>query len=158
MTLVTLLYIRNSSGDFMLIERNKEPNKGMLSPPGGKLEINSAELPIDCARREAFEECSITTKRCDWTLLGIAAEKEYPKAGNLLMFFYELNFPVNDLPNEINEGKFRFVKENEIFDNLIPDTDRRYFWDMILKSTGKPFEVRLDCSSAPFEIAESPVL
>ncbi len=154
MTLVTLLYIRNKAGDFLLIERNKEPNKGMLSPLGGKLESEKAELPIDCARREAFEECGLATKRDDWILRGIASEKDYPNAGNMLMFFYELKEHIEKIPFEINEGVFRFVKQDEILSGNIPETDRMFFWERILSESNDPFEIMLDCKGQPEEIGQ----
>ena len=154
MTLVTLLYIRNSKGEYLLLERKKDPNKGLLSPPGGKLEADLAELPVDCARREAFEECGISTQRSDWTLRGIASEKDYPKAGNLLLFFYELNYSLDQLPPEIREGKFRFVSKDEILNSVIPETDKKFFWHLMLNEQNSFFEISLDCSKNIEEIPE----
>jgi ADP-ribose pyrophosphatase YjhB (NUDIX family) len=35
MKLATLLYIRNSVGEYLLMKRKRNPNQGLLSPPGG---------------------------------------------------------------------------------------------------------------------------
>ena len=63
MKLATLLYIRNSKGEYLLMERRRDPNKGLMSPPGGKLDMEKAESPTACALREAYEECRIKGKR-----------------------------------------------------------------------------------------------
>ena len=39
-----------------MMERRREPNKGLFSPPGGKLRIDEGESPHACACREAPEE------------------------------------------------------------------------------------------------------
>ena len=62
MKLATLLYIKNDNGDYLLLERVKHPNKGLLSPAGGKLDVHLAESPVECAVREAQEEIGLTVE------------------------------------------------------------------------------------------------
>ena len=69
MKLATLLYIKNDNGDYLLLERVKNPNKGLFSPPGVKLDVHLAESPIECAVREANEECGIESNNEDWKLI-----------------------------------------------------------------------------------------
>lgn len=45
-------------GKALLIQRGKEPNYGQWSIPGGLIELG--ETVVAAARREIFEECSIT--------------------------------------------------------------------------------------------------
>ena len=54
--IATLLYAFDEKNRVLLIERNREPNKGCFSPPGGKLQTDSGESPHGCAIREAKEE------------------------------------------------------------------------------------------------------
>jgi len=49
-----LLFAKDLDSKLLLIKRNKSPNKGLWSPPGGKLEMESGESPFECARREAL--------------------------------------------------------------------------------------------------------
>ena len=86
MKLATLLYIHNSKGEYLLMNRKKNPNKGLLSPPGGKLHTDEAESPSACAVREAMEECSMKSAEGDWSLTGIITEKNFPDAGNIMIF------------------------------------------------------------------------
>lgn len=41
-----LLFAKDLDSKLLLIKRNKSPNKGLWSPPGGKLEMDSGNLPL----------------------------------------------------------------------------------------------------------------
>ncbi|MBK8550818.1 MAG: NUDIX domain-containing protein [Ignavibacteria bacterium] len=155
MKLATLLYIKNEKGEYLLMERLKEPNKGKMSPPGGKLNTVDPETPAECAAREAFEECQIISKPEDWKLLGIIAEKNFPGIGNIMIFLMEYKFPLTELPEKCNEGEFFFIHPDKFFDYDIPATDRLFMWEKILKEDGELFMMRLDCSNYPEVIIDS---
>ena len=46
------------AGRFLLVERGREPSKGLFAFPGGRLE--PGETPEEAARRELFEETGLT--------------------------------------------------------------------------------------------------
>jgi 8-oxo-dGTP diphosphatase len=147
--LATLLYIKNDKKEFLLLERNKDPNKGMLSPPGGKVNIELPESPVMCAVREAFEECGIRSKAEDWKLLGIITEKNFPGIGNIMIFLYYYKNPVNILPEICNEGGFHFIHPSELLNYPIPVTDEKVIWNLVLNKEVHPFDVIIDCSNYP---------
>jgi len=151
MKLATLLYIKNDNGDYLLLERVKHPNKGLFSPAGGKLDIHLAESPIECAVREAHEECGIVSKNEDWKLIGIMTEKEFPHIGNIMVFLFEFKKRINIVPPEFHEGKFHFVPEKEIMSSNIPETDKKYIWSSILqnKECDEVFFLNMDCTNYP---------
>lgn len=146
MKIATLLYIKNSREEYLLIERSNEPNKGLISPPGGKLIQEIAETPSGCAVREAKEECNLDSSPPDWKLKGIIAEKNYPGIGNLLIFCYLYEKTTDILPPKISEGTFRFVPVSQIFDNKLPETDKLFIWKYVLDDKVKFFSLRIDCS------------
>lgn len=150
MKLATLLYIKNTNGEFLLLERVKEPNKGFLSPPGGKLKIDDIESPVACAVREAYEECSIKSHPTDWKLLGIITEKEYPNIGNIMIFCYEYLNKINTVPADSNEGRFKFVSPSEIKNANIPDTDKLFIWNFVLENKSNLFSIFIDCKTSPY--------
>ncbi|MCY7361213.1 MAG: NUDIX domain-containing protein [Ignavibacteria bacterium] len=149
MKLATLLYIKNSKNEYLLMERLKEPNKGLMSPPGGKLDLTEAESPSACAVREAFEECQINSSEDEWRLAGIVTEKEFPNAGNIMIFLMEYKKILEELPSECNEGSFRFIHPDKFSENKIPVTDKLFFWEKILTYSGEVFIMSLDCSNYP---------
>jgi 8-oxo-dGTP diphosphatase len=57
----TLLYCFSPTDDILLLERHQEPNLGLWSPCGGKLDISTGESPYACACREAGEEIGAST-------------------------------------------------------------------------------------------------
>jgi 8-oxo-dGTP pyrophosphatase MutT (NUDIX family) len=148
MKLATLLYIRNSKGEYLLMERRKDPNKGLMSPPGGKLDTEKAESPSACAVREAYEECRLGSCEKDWLLRGIITEKNFPGAGNIMIFLMEYIKLINELPPECNEGAFSFIHPENLPEYKIPLTDRFFIWDKILKEE-EIFIDSLDCSGYP---------
>lgn len=151
MKFATLLYIKNNKGEYLLLERKKEPNKGLLSPPGGKLMIEQAESPHSCAVREASEECGIISSLKDWKLIGIVTEKEYPAIGNIMVFLFEYQKIFDTLPPEFDEGKFCFVSPGEIQSANIPSTDKLFIWKFVLENNDRPFSIYLDCTKVPFK-------
>ena len=151
MKLATLLYIKNSNGDYLLLERSNEPNKGLLSPPGGKLHLHEAESPFACAIREAKEECGIDSTPEDWNLLGIITEKNYPNIGNIMLFLFEYKITLNDKPPDFNEGNYMFVPQDKIFSSNVPESDKLYIWNFVLKNNRKFFSIHLDCEETPYK-------
>src|SRR6187551_1753160 len=70
----TLLYCFNERGEVLLMERTREPNRGLWSPCGGKLMTEIGESPYACACREAEEEMGLQIKPGDLHLTGIVSE------------------------------------------------------------------------------------
>lgn len=149
MKLATLLYITNSNGEYLLMRRRKDPNKGLLSPPGGKLHHDEAESPVQCAVREAEEECLMKTQPQDWKLAGIVTEKNFPGAGNIMIFLMRYKGLQNELPPPCSEGSFVFSGADGLDDGEIPVTDRKFIWQRILKNERDPFFLSIDCTGYP---------
>ena len=153
MKLATLLYIQNESGEYLLMERLKNPNMGLISPPGGKVETQLAESPVYCAVREAKEECDLDSDENDWTLAGIVTEREYPHIGNVMIFLMEYKHRIKYLPDNCNEGNFFFIHPDNFDKHNIPETDKKFIWSRIFKKRNEPFFISLDCREFP-EIKE----
>lgn len=151
MKFATLLYIKDSNGDYLLLERIKEPNMGFLSPPGGKLNLEEVESPVACAVREAFEECAIKSHPEDWKLIGIVTEKSYPNIGDIMIFCFEYLNSIGKLPENSNEGNFVFVSPEKIKYAHIPDTDKLFLWNFVLGNRKEPFSIYIDCTTEPFK-------
>ena len=59
--IAVLCYLRDKDGRQLMLHRLKNPNAGMYSPIGGKLDIHTGDGPHDCARREIQEETGGTS-------------------------------------------------------------------------------------------------
>ena len=58
-----------------MIKRNKAPNQGLWSPPGGKLQMDLGESPVECAKREAKEETGLELADNDLNIFGYVSKK-----------------------------------------------------------------------------------
>jgi 8-oxo-dGTP diphosphatase len=140
-----LVFVRNVAGELLLIERNKEPNKGCWSPIGGKLEMEEGESPYECAIRETGEEAGLALTEEDLHLFCMISEKGYEGKTHWLMFLFDCLKPIDGLPPAIDEGRFAFYKETEVDDLSIPDTDRKLLWDIYRQGRDGFTVLRANC-------------
>src|SRR5579863_9705738 len=116
----TLLYCFNERDEVLLLRREREPNKGLWSPCGGKLHTGEGESPFECARREASEEISLVLKPGDLHLAGIVSEHGYEGSAHWLMFLFEVKPRLLALPSAHPEGSFAFFAKEKIAALPIP--------------------------------------
>ncbi len=141
-----LLYIQNSEGLLLLLKRRKQPNRGLWSGIGGKLEMASGESPFECAIREAREEAELELTEDDLHLFGMIAEKNYESASHWLMFLFDCKKRINRLPRNISEGDFEFHAPDSIDRIPIPETDRKGLWPAFFKYRNRFVSMRADCN------------
>lgn len=150
--------LRDSSGRVLLLHRAKEPNKGLYSPIGGKLDMPSGESPAMCARREIAEEAGIDIPIERLRLVGIVSEHGYEDRVNWLMFWYRVVGPVEVAPVVMREGSLEWHAEARLDDLPMPETDRRIIWPLVRRHEGAGdgsrsgfFAVHIDCTGAEIE-------
>lgn len=141
-----LVFVKNPSGELLLIKRKKEPNKDSWSPIGGKLEMQDGESPFQCAIRETHEEIGLHLTESDLHLFSMISEKAYEGSTNWLMFLFDCKKPMPSLPPEIDEGRFKFFSREEINSIKIPETDRKFIWKLWDEARGGFSAIRADCS------------
>lgn len=140
-----LVFVRNSRGEHLLIERRKSPNLGCWSPIGGKLDMRLGESPYECARREAMEEIQLPLADTDLHCFGYISEKSYEGSGHWLMFLFNCRRRIKELPQEIDEGRFRFFSRKAIDQLAIPETDRSLLWPYYDRFADGFVGLRADC-------------
>lgn len=144
-TLSTLLYGFNDRGEVLLLERAQEPNLGLWSPPGGKLDTVIGESPYECACREAREELGLDLGSSDLHLAGLISEEGYEGQSHWLMFLFEVTRKLKMLPPLHREGRFAFF-EREALDGLaLPRTDRERIWPWFWQYRGGFFAAHCRC-------------
>jgi 8-oxo-dGTP diphosphatase len=147
-TISTLLYCFNEQDEVLLMERAREPNLGLWSPPGGKLLVEEGESPHTCACREALEELEIIAQPKDFHLTGIVTESHFSGRDHWLMFLFELNWKLKNAPPEHREGRFEFFSRAALNDLKMPTGDRTGIWPMFWKNRGGFFSARWEIREA----------
>lgn len=137
--IATLLYVFDDADRVLLLERSKEPNRGLWSPPGGKLETGIGESPWACACREAREEIGLHLYPKDLHLAGIVSEHGYAGTAHWLMFLFEVRPRLNQPPPPIDEGRFGFFTRQQLAGLSLPDTDRDQIWPLVWQHRGRFF-------------------
>ena len=127
----TLLYCFNERDEVLLMERTREPNRGLWSPCGGKLHTEIGESPYACACREAAEELGLTIDFSDLHLLGVVSEMGYEGQAHWLMFLFEIKRRLAELPPPHAEGHFRFFAREELQGLKMPRTDVGQIWPLV---------------------------
>jgi 8-oxo-dGTP diphosphatase len=145
--IATLLYCFNDRDEVLLMHRKQEPNRGLWSPCGGKLNTESGESPYACACREAWEELGMRIEPSALHFTGIVSEHGYEGEAHWLMFLFELRQRLKAVPAMHREGDFRFFRRDELDALSLPQTDREQIWPLFWKHRGGFFAAH--CHSHP---------
>ncbi|HAB17154.1 MAG TPA: NUDIX domain-containing protein [Verrucomicrobiota bacterium] len=132
----TLLYCFNPADEVLLLRRVKDPNRGLWSPPGGKLKTDLGESPYACAQREAGEELGLALVASDLRLTGIVSEHGYQSAAHWLMFLFEVRPHLNRVPPPHREGDFAFFGRDQLATVPLPRTDLEQIWPLFWRHRG----------------------
>jgi ADP-ribose pyrophosphatase YjhB (NUDIX family) len=100
-------------GRIHLIRRNKEPYKGMLGLPGGKME--EGETPMDAARREMREETGLRRPTPRW--LGRVTDlliEGHPPYAMFILDVFEADLAEGTLPQPSFEGTIVHLPLDEL--------------------------------------------
>lgn len=147
-----LVFLENPAGELLLMLRAKQPNLGVWSPIGGKLEMDTGESPFDCAVRETIEETGFEVTAADMHLFAMIAEKAYQGETHWLMFLFRCKRPIAALPPDITEGRFAFFTRERIQSLPIPETDKAALWPIYDKYRDSFVALKADCSRSPITV------
>lgn len=152
--IAVLCYLYDEDGRVLMLHRRKQPNAGMYSPIGGKLDIASGEGPHGCALREISEETSIFLDDDDLRIVGIVSEKAYEGENHWLIFLFEVARPIRHAEisaMDFDEGVLEWIPAEEVIRLEIPYTDREVMWPLVRQHRGGFFMVHIDCSVQPMQ-------
>lgn len=147
-----LVFIENTAGELLLLLRAKQPNFGVWTPIGGKLEMASGESPFECAVRETAEEAGLRVTTADLHLFAMIAEKAYQGETHWLMFLFRCKKPLTALPPDIKEGRFAFFAREKINGLPIPETDQAALWPIYDQYRDGFVALKADCARSPIKI------
>jgi 8-oxo-dGTP diphosphatase len=151
--------LRDARGRHLLLLRKKQPNLGLCSPIGGKLDIQTGESPHQCAQREIMEEAGIHVPIDRLHLVGLIAERAFEKRGHWLLFYFIVTGAVEVEACDMDEGRLDWYAAQDMDALPIPETDRRIIWPLVRQHEATPeqeragarhgfFSVFIDCSGA----------
>jgi 8-oxo-dGTP diphosphatase len=143
--IATLLYGFNAQDEVLLLQRRREPNAGLWSPPGGKLKTETGESPFACACREAHEELGLRLQPHDLHLTGLISEHGYEGQAHWLMFLFEIRPELTVVPPAHPEGDFAFFDRAAVGALAIPATDRERIWPLFWQYRGGFFAAHCHC-------------
>jgi len=132
-----VLCILKSGDRFLLLKREKEPNKDKYTPVGGK--IDPYESPIHSASRETFEETGI--RITDPKYCGVVVESS-PTNYNWICFVYLAEIAHID-PPACKEGKLEWIKFSELLEIPTPKTDW-HIYKYVVENKNFMFNVEYD--------------
>jgi 8-oxo-dGTP diphosphatase len=124
--LSTLVYVVHN-GRLLLMHRLKQPNLGLWSPPGGKIE--PGESPIDSALRELEEETGL--QGTEPRLAAVVSEFDDVRREAWLMFVVAAGASDPTLRYEGREGECAWVALEDVADLPQPPADR-FILDAVL--------------------------
>jgi 8-oxo-dGTP diphosphatase len=145
--IATLLYAFNEQGEVLLLERAQDPNRGLWSPPGGKLHTAEGESPFACASREAGEELGLKLAASDLHLTGLVSEHGYEGQAHWLMFLFEILPRLTAVPPPHREGRFAFFAPAQMAALALPQTDREQVWPLFWQHRGGFFAAHCRCEA-----------
>lgn len=141
----TLLYVFRERDEVLLLERTREPNRGLWSPPGGKLHQADGESPYACACREAGEELGLPLTPAGLHLTGLVSEHGYDGRAHWLMFLFEVKPRLRAPPAPFREGRFQFFARSGLDSLKLPQTDREQIWPLFWRHRGGFFAAHCHC-------------
>jgi 8-oxo-dGTP diphosphatase len=142
--IAVLCYLYDDAGRVLMLHRLRDPNAGLYSPIGGKLETADGESPHACAVREIREEAGLDLDTADVHLTGIVAETAYEGEAHWLLFLFEVTRTVaaDEIASmEIDEGRLEWVETERVAELEIPETDREVMWPLVRQHRGGGFFV-----------------
>src|SRR5579872_4503133 len=142
----TLLYCFSGADEVLLLKRKQEPNRGLWSPCGGKLDMAIGESPYACACREAEEEIGMKLTPGDIHLNGLISEHGYEGQAHWLMFLFEIKPRLKELPAPHREGEFGFFAASQLTSLPLPKTDAEQIWPLFWRYRGGFFSAHCRCS------------
>ncbi len=128
--LSTLCYAERD-GQVLMLHRAKEPNFGLWTAPGGKLEWD--ESPVECAIREMQEETGLVVERP--ALRGVITEVSPVEHYQWMMFVFVAPRFAGQV-GQCREGELAWIPIDRVLQLPIPQADAVFFPRIITPSAG----------------------
>lgn len=125
---VATICVLKNGDHFLLLKRAKEPNKGLYTPLGGKLD--PFETPLNAAIRETWEESGIKVNNMEFR--GILTETS-PVDYNWISYVYLAEIE-KQVTTESDEGSLEWMHMDDLLKIPTPKTDLFIYKSLIAGS------------------------
>jgi 8-oxo-dGTP diphosphatase len=137
---ITTLVYAVHDGRVLLLLRRKQPNLGLWSPPGGKLE--PGETPLDCAVRELHEETGLDATTAE--LVAVVSEMDAIRRDTWLTFVVRVGVSSDTPLVGSSEGDPSWVPFGDVASLPAPPADALILAAVLDRTSGVAFlNVRL---------------
>lgn len=107
----------------LLLKRNRMPQRGLWTAPGGKLE--QGESPDECVIREVQEETGLLITAPELRAVVTIYDRDYPI--HWLLFIYKCESFSGDLRPHTEEGELRWITLDDLDAYPRPYADTQYW-------------------------------
>ena len=131
--LATLVYIVKDGKTLMIhrCKREEDAHLGKYNGLGGKFE--KGESPLECAKREVFEESGLTLSKI--ILKGTLIFPEFDKLKrDWMVFVYRADDYSGEIKIENPEGTLQWIPNDKILDLPLWEGDRHFLKHPVFKS------------------------
>ena len=149
---LTTLALITRNDNLLLIRRRKNPNRGLLVPPGGKIRLK--ESPHHCVEREVAEETGLVA--LESRLRGVITQVAPVQGQQWMLFVYRIERWGGRVRRSHREGDPTWIPIEAIRTGQadIPDADRIFLPRLLRRGAGvveMKFHHRRDLSVARWE-------
>ena len=134
-TIASIVVLKSDRGNFLLLDRKNHPNKGKMSPVGGKISADLPESIHESAVREVYEETGITVTTKDLSIYGMFTDVNMDSGDNWMVFVFRCHRLIDEDELAVRstpEGELAWVSDSNLEKANLPRLHRDHVWPRFL--------------------------
>ena len=147
-TIASIVVLKSDRGNFLLLDRENHPNKGKMSPVGGKISADLPESIHESAVREVYEETGISVATKDLSIYGMFTDVNMDSGDNWMVFVFRCHRLIDEDELAVRttpEGELAWVSDSNLEQANLPELHRDHVWPRIMTCAGDDFFVVHRC-------------
>lgn len=143
-TIASIVVLKSDRGNFLLLDRENHPNKGKMSPVGGKISADLPESIHESAVREVYEETGISVTTKDLSIYGMFTDVNMDSGDNWMVFVLRCHRLIDEDELAVRttpEGELAWVSDSNLEKANLPALHRDHVWPRVLACSCDDFFV-----------------